>query len=201
MDPTAAGIAADFLNRALDGEDWARDRLAAHAGARLALSSGPLSARFEIGPDGRLLPAPHDAAPTLTLTIAPLDLPRLAAEPARWRERVRADGDAGLARTFEDLATTLPWFVERALARALGPVVGQQVADIGRALLAWPGNASRELAGHFARYAGEESDLVVRRSEVERSAEELAGLEARVDPLIRRVDALERSNATKQSHS
>ena len=81
--------------------------------------------------------------PDLTLTLSPLGVPSLLANPARWGEFVTADGDAALAATLQELAQTLPWFVERAFASALGPILGQRVADAGRRLLAFPEYAAR----------------------------------------------------------
>lgn len=195
-DGSPAAVVAGAVNRALASEPWARERLAAHAGSRFAVRSGPFGTSFEIGGDGSLRAAPGDAAPTLALTISPPDLPALAADPARWPDLVRGDGDEALESTLRDLAATSPWFVERALGGALGPVIGQRVADAGRALLAWPGEASRKFAGHAARYAGEESNLLARRGEAAGTGEALARLEAGTDALSRRVEALERRVAS-----
>lgn len=195
-DGSPAAVVAGAVNRALASEPWARERLAVHAGGRFSIRSGPFGASFEIGAEGTLRAAPADAAPTLALAISPPDLPALAADPARWREFVRGDGDEALESTLRDLAATLPWFVERALAGALGPVIGQRVADAGRAMLAWPGEASRKLAGHAARYASEESNLLARRGETAGTDEALAGIEAGTDALSRRVEALERRVAS-----
>ena len=60
----------------------------------------------------------------------------------------------------------------------------------------WPGEASRKLAGHAARYASEESNLLARRGETAGTDEALAGIEAGTDALSRRVEALERRVAS-----
>jgi ubiquinone biosynthesis accessory factor UbiJ len=183
-------IATDFANRALEGEAWAREKLAAHGGKTLRFEVGPVRVAFAIDAEGRL--AASDAAPDLSLGIDPIRLPGLLAEPSRWTEVVGAEGDAALAETLAELAPTLPWFVERLLARALGPIAGQQVADAGRRLLAFPEYAGERVAESFARYVGDEARLAVRTAEAERFAGEVGVLATRVDALASRIDALER---------
>src|SRR5664279_637380 len=104
IDP-AIGLA----NRVLQREDWARERLSAHAGRTLRMVCGPMASTLAIAPSGMLFPARD--APDLTLSISPLRIPTLLAHPERWTELVTADGDAALAATLAELAQTLPWFV------------------------------------------------------------------------------------------
>ena len=131
IDP-AIGLA----NRVLEREDWARERLSAHAGRTVRMVCGPMASTLAIAPSGMLSPA--QSAADLTLSISPLRLPTLLAHPERWMELVAVEGDAALAATLADLARTLPWFVEQAFASALGPLIGTRVADAGRELLSLP---------------------------------------------------------------
>jgi ubiquinone biosynthesis accessory factor UbiJ len=181
-------LASDFANRALESEAWARDRLTAHAGKTMRFDIGPARIAFAIETGGRL--AASEASPDLTIAIDPLRLPPLLAQPSRWSELTAAEGDAALAATLAELAPTLPWFVERLLARALGPIAGQQAADAGRRLLALPEYAGERFADSFARYVGDEARLAVRSADMRRFATDVAELATRVDALARRVDAL-----------
>ena len=124
--------------------------------------SGPLATPMRIDASGTIAAgtAP-DGPPDLKLTLSPLAVPSFLADPTRWDEFVAVDGDAALAATLKGLAETLPWFVERAFAEALGPIVGQRVADAGRRLLALPGLRRR------ARRR-ERRELRARRSAVRR---------------------------------
>src|SRR5258706_8899648 len=182
------GLAEDTINRVVEHESWAREKLAAHAGRAVRLTVGPLDRALAIGADGRLSAA--EAMPDLRLTISPLPLPALLAEPARWTELVAVEGDAALAATLAELALTLPWFVEQLLARALGPIAGQQVADTGRRLLALPGYAAQRFGEAFARYLADEARLAVGAAEARSFAADVAATAARVDALAARVDAL-----------
>ena len=181
-------LAEDAINRTLERESWAREKLATHAGRAVRLIVGPIARAFVIGAEGRL--SASEATPDLTLTISPLRLPTLLGAPERWTELVAAEGDAALAATLAEMALTLPWFIEQMLARALGPIVGQQVADTGRRLLALPGYAAQRFGESLARYLADETRLTVGAAEAGAFAAEVAATAARVDALAARVDAL-----------
>ncbi|OLC67034.1 MAG: hypothetical protein AUH79_05140 [Betaproteobacteria bacterium 13_1_40CM_4_64_4] len=185
-------LAADAINRVLERESWARERLAAHAGRTLQIYVGPVSRTSAIAADGRF--SESAAAPDLTLTISPLRLPALLAQPERWNELVGAKGDAALNAALAELALTLPWFVEALCARVFGRVAGQQVADLGRRLLALPGYAAERFGESFASYVGDEARLAVGNAEARSFAAEIAMLAARVDALAARIDAIARAD-------
>jgi len=180
--------AANFANRALAREDWARERLAAHAGRKLRIVAGPAALTLAINTDGSFVDSQE--APDLTLTIPALRLPALVARPERWNELVGAAGDASLASTIGELAQTLPWFIERSFARIFGPIVGAQLAEAGRRLLALPGYAAERAGSSFASYASDESGLVTGARAGSEFAAEVAALAARVDALGERIDRL-----------
>jgi ubiquinone biosynthesis protein UbiJ len=183
--------AAEFANRILEREAWARERLVAHAGRVFAIAVGPVASCFRIDPSGLIETAPPaDARPDLTLRIAPLAVPSLLSDPSRWDNLVAAEGTPALAATLRDLAVTLPWFVEQALAKALGPIVGQRVADAGRRLLAFPEYAADRVSETVGSYARDEAGLLARGDEARAFAQENAALAGRVDTLAARVDAL-----------
>jgi len=185
-------LAADVINRVLEREGWARERLVAHAGRTLRIDVGPASRTAAIAADGRF--SQSEAAPDLTLTISPLRLPALLAQPERWNQLVAAEGDAALNATLAELALTLPWFVEELCARAFGRVAGQQVADLGRRLLALPGYAAERFGESVASYIGDETRLAVSSAEARAFAAEVAAVAARVDALAARIDAVARAD-------
>jgi ubiquinone biosynthesis protein UbiJ len=193
----AIAPALGLANRVLEREDWARERLSAHAGRTVRMICGPIDSTLAIAPDGMLSMA-HDAA-DLTLTISPLRLPTLLAHPGRWTELVAADGDAALAATLADLAQTLPWFVEQAFASALGPLIGTRVADAGRALLELPEHAARSFGTSLTSYVHDEAGFGVKATEVSDFGAEVAAIAARVDALAQRIDHVSDTGSTKAS--
>jgi ubiquinone biosynthesis protein UbiJ len=182
-------LTVDIANRALEREAWAREKLAGHAGRTVRIDIGPAHQAFAIGADGRL--AGSKGPPDLRLTISPLRLPALLAQPERWSELVSAEGDTALAATLSELALTLPWFVEELFAKAFGPVAGQKIADIGRRLLSLPDYAAQRFGESFTRYVGDEAQIAVGAAEARVVAGEIAALAARVDTLAARIDALD----------
>jgi ubiquinone biosynthesis protein UbiJ len=190
IDP-AIGLA----NRVLEREDWARERLSAHAGRTVRMVCGPMASTLAIAPSGML--SPSQSAADLTLSIPPLRLPTLLARPERWTELVAVDGDAALAATLADLARTLPWFVEQAFASALGPLIGTRVADAGRELLALPERAAQSFGESLSSYARDEAGLGVSASSFADFVAEAAAIAARIDALALRLDQAAPPGAAK----
>lgn len=186
MDPAAA-----LANRILDDQTWARQRLAAHAGQVFAVVIGPFPHAMRIEASGSVESTPlAGGAPDLTLTLSPLAVPALLANPARWGEFVTTSGDPGLAATLQDVAQALPWFAERVLADALGPIVGLRVADAGRRLLGLPEHAAQRIGESVASYARDEAGIAAHATALKSFADDTSALAARVDALAQRVDAL-----------
>jgi len=186
MDPAAA-----LANRVLDDQDWARQRLSAHAGQSFAVAVGPFTHAMRIDASGHVASAAlAGAAADATLALSPLDIPAFLANPSRWSDFVAARGDPGLAATLQDVAQTLPWFAEQVLSDALGPIVGQRVAVAGRRLLGLPEHATQRLGDSIASYARDEAGIAAHATAVHRFADDTAALAARVDALLPRIDAL-----------
>lgn len=186
-----SAIAPAVANRALERETWAQDCLAAHADRVFVFAVGPVATTLRIDAAGKVESVSGaESPPCLRLTLSPLALPSFLADPRRWDEFVTADGDPALAATLKGLAETLPWFVERALADALGPIVGQRIADAGRRLLAFPEYATSRVGDGVASYARDETKIAAHTAEVRSFGDEATALAARVDSLATRVDAL-----------
>jgi ubiquinone biosynthesis accessory factor UbiJ len=186
LDPAAA-----LANRVFERQAWAQERLAGHADRVFVVAVGPLSTALRVMASGRLEGvALAGTTPDLTLTVSPIGIPSFLASPARWAEFVTAVGDPALAATLEDLAQTLPWFVEEMFAGALGPIVGQRLADAGRRLLAFPEYAAQRFSESVASYARDEAELVAGAGHFVDFAERATALAARVDALSARIDAL-----------
>jgi ubiquinone biosynthesis protein UbiJ len=188
---TPDAIPGAIANRVLERETWARQRLAAHAGRVFAVAVGPFTSALGVGAGGMVAPAtladhPADA----TLRVSPFDLPAFLADPSRFDRYVSAEGDSALIATLRDLAQTLPWFVEHAFARALGPIAGQRVADAGRALLAFPEYAAERIGDSVIGYARDEAGLIARGDEGRTFGEQVARLAVRVDAIAARIEQL-----------
>ncbi|HTL76567.1 MAG TPA: hypothetical protein VL654_09605 [Casimicrobiaceae bacterium] len=184
-------------NHVLEHEPWARARLATQAGRSFSIRVGPVVAAFRIVPAGYLDREPLAGHPVdLALTLSPFNVPAMLANPARWSEFVVEEGDADLARVLRDLAQTLPWFVERGLSRPFGAIVGQRIADMGRAALAMPEYAAARVAANVGTYARDEVQLLAHPADMRALADGTALLAARIDALDVRVASLAERLAT-----
>jgi ubiquinone biosynthesis protein UbiJ len=188
--PDPAEAPTRLANRMLAGQDWARDKLAPFAGRVFTLTVGPLTAGWLVTAEGTLVTASSAAPADLALTLSPWSVPAFLADPTRWSEFVRETGDAEFGGALKDLARTLPWFVEETFAKALGPIVGQRVADAGRKMLAFPEYAARRVAESAGSYARDEAGLLARGNDFRRMQEEIEQVAARIDALADRVEAL-----------
>ena len=194
--PDPASVPARLANGILGQEGWAREKLAPFAGRMFTLAVGPVTTRFRITAEGMLEKAESDAVTDLDLILSPLSVPAFLANPARWNEFVREVGDADLGGALKELARTLPWFVEAAFAKALGPLIGQRAADAGRRLLAFPEYATQRVGEGMASYARDETGLLARSAQMRQFGEGVGDVAARVDALEQRFDALTARAAT-----
>ena len=189
VDPAA--LPGAIANRMLEREAWARQRLAAHAGRVFVVAAGPAATAFAIDETGKVAStSAGSGAPDLSVRLSPLDVPAFLADPTRWDRYVATDGDPALAATLKELAPTIPWLVEQAFATALGAIVGQQVADMGRRLLAFPEYAAERVGASIAGYAQEQPGLLTTGNEGTAFATQVGALVLRVDAIAARIDAL-----------
>ena len=188
--PDPASVPAQLANGILEQEAWAREKLAPFAGRVFTLAVGPVTTRFRITTDGKLEKAEAATPADLALNLSPLSIPAFLANPARWNEFVREDGDAELGGALKELARTLPWFVEAALAKTLGPLVGQRAADAGRRLLAFPEYATQRISESVASYARDEAGVLAQSAQMREFGEGVGEVAARVDAQEHRFDAL-----------
>ncbi len=193
---------ASLANRVLEREVWARERLTAHAGRMFVVAVGPVATAFRVGGTGLIESTTLSGnAPDLTLRFSPLIIASFLADPSRWDALVVAEGDPALAATLRELSLTLPWFVEQALAGALGPIVGQRLADVGRRLFRAQEYAAQRVAESMGSYPRDEAGLLARGEEGRSFEHETAALATRVDALAARIAAVETRLATSAAQA
>ncbi|HVL35331.1 MAG TPA: SCP2 sterol-binding domain-containing protein [Burkholderiales bacterium] len=178
------------LNRLLEAEPWARERLAPFAGSIIEVRGNPLPAlRFLVLPGGSL-DAGGEGEPSLTINLRPTTLLELARGHEHFLRAVEVQGEPRLASAIAVLMRHLRWDVEEDLSRLIGDAAAHRLAQAGRALAAWPREAARRLVATTADYAVEEKRVLVGRAELGRFAEALAELRDAVERLEKRIDRL-----------
>lgn len=177
------------LNRLLENEPWAAQRLAPFAGQCVELRGPPLPAvRFTILPGGRVQPGGGD--PALVITLRPEALVALARGEEHLLRSVLVEGDARLADEVMLLVRHLRWDVEEDLSRLVGDVAARRLAGLVRGFAAWQAEAAQRLAGAGAGYAADEARLLVRRAELEVLAAEVGRLRDALERLDKRIERL-----------
>ena len=184
---------AAALNHLLEGESWARDRLAPFAGETLELRAPPLPAlRLTVAADGRLAPGAASAAPSLTLTVGAQALPALARGEDHFLRAIDVSGNARFASEVMFLFRNLRWDYEEDLSRLVGDAAAHRAVRVARELAAWQKDGARRLAEGLMEYAIEERRLLVPRAELEVLAQGAALLRDSLERLEKRLERMER---------
>ncbi|MGH8706705.1 MAG: ubiquinone biosynthesis accessory factor UbiJ [Burkholderiales bacterium] len=176
------------LNRLLEAESWARERLAPFAGETVELRAPPLPAlRFAIVEGGRLAPG---LAPSLTLTLRPESLPALLRGEDHFVRTVGVDGNEQLAKEVLHLARHLRWDAEEDLSRLVGDAAAHRLAGLARDFAAWQADAVSRLAEAFMEYAQEEGRLLAPRAGYATFADDVTQLRDALERLEKRIGRL-----------
>jgi len=178
-----------FVNRLLDAESWARERLVPFAGEVVELVPLPLPPlRVTILADGRLQAGGE--TPSLTLQIGPGALFALARGEEEFLRAVEMSGNARLAQEVASLARHLRWDVEEDLSRLVGDVAAHRIAGTARAFVEWQLDAARRIAESAGDFLTEEARLLVRREEQAGHARAVSELRDALARLEKRIERL-----------
>lgn len=182
---------AAALNRLLQNEPWARERLLPFASETLELRAPPLPAlRFTIAADGHLNIALPPAEPSLLVTIGPGALAAAVKGEDHLLRSIDVAGNARLASEIMFLVRHLRWDVEEDIAKLVGDVAAHRLAGLARNAAAWHADAARRIAGSFIEYAVEEKKVLVSRPALEDFSTALVRLRDAVERLEKRVERL-----------
>ena len=192
-------LASAVAHHLLEQADWARSRLAEHAGKRVRVESlvGPLS--VAIAEDGQILPVELGETPDLVISLSPLAAAQWFTDrPAVWRE-ARVEGDAELAAAISHVAANLRWDFEEDLSRVVGDAAAHRVGQNVRRLATWPGDAAESAARGVAEYLAEEKHVLATPLQTEAFTKNVDELRDAVERLDKRMDRLSDLIAGSQS--
>jgi ubiquinone biosynthesis protein UbiJ len=178
------------LNRLLEAEPWARQRLAPFAGEAVELRVPYLPAvRFAIVEGGRLAPA---AEASLRISLRPGALGALARGEDQFMREVDIEGNARLAQEVLHLARHLRWDFEEDLARLIGDAPAHAMAQALRGIVSWQADAARRFGENLMEYALEEGRLLAPRAPFAEFSREVARLRDAIERLEKRLEQLAR---------
>ena len=183
--------AVGVVNHLLQGADWARERLAPFAGARLRFEVPPVSSTFTITSDGLLGAGVSTEPPAATVRVEPLVLFRIAVlrdEPAR--QLIRVQGDAELAAAFTGVLANLNWDAEDDLSRVLGDVAAHRAVRAATALYQWQLQMASNLAGSIVEYATEEQPIIAGADALKQFVAEVDAIREDVERVEKRIERL-----------
>lgn len=188
---------ARVLNKLLQREEWARERLSQHSGKTLRISVAGFTSSLTIQAGGLAQPSDPAIVPDVTLTIPAHRLAELPAvlqarDPARITALLHIEGDAALAQLASDLARDLRWDPEEDLSKVVGDVAAVRVMGTGKLLAQGVRASVLRLAENVSEFVGEESGLMAPRPALDAHAAQLKGLAQRLDALDARLARLAR---------
>lgn len=187
-----AAAVSRFANHVLAPANWARAKLAAHAGkvARFEVQVAQFS--LLVGADGLVQPADAAAEPAVVIKFdSTAMLETLADREQAWR-KARIEGDTEFASAISQVAANLKWDVEEDLSRVFGDIAAHRMAQTGRAAAAWPRQAAQSIAANTAEYLTEEAHLLVTPLQVEEFVRGVDDLRDAVERLDKRIERLSR---------
>lgn len=188
---------ARVLNKLLQREEWARERLGQHSGKTLRLRVAGFTSSLTVQAGGLLQPSDPAIVPDVTLTIPVhrfADLPAIlqARDPSRIATLMHIEGDAAFAQLASDLARDLRWDPEEDLSRVVGDVAAVRVMRTGKLLAQGVQASAFRLAENVTEFLGEESGLMAPRFALDEHTAQLAGVEQRLNLLDARIARLGR---------
>lgn len=178
-------------NHLLEPADWARARLAEHAGKRARVVLPLFALSVDVGGDGRLRAAHEEGLPDVSIDVPPPALARwLVDREQAWRE-ARVEGDAEFAAALSFVAANLRWEFEEDLSRLIGDIPAHRVGNALRGATRWPSQAARAGAVNIAEYLTEEKRVLVTRLDAEEFTQSVDDLRDAAERLEKRLAALE----------
>lgn len=192
-----AQTALTALNHVLAQQQWARDRLRAHAGRTLRIRVltplGTLSTDARVA-EGGTLEATSVAEPTVILSLTP----SVDAVFGALRDGTRAlsghlkvEGDVMLAAAVGEIAQQLRWEVEEDLSRVMGDAMAHRIGQSARTGWVQAQRTRDRIETGLRQYLVEEDPQLVGR-------EALHALEARLQALETRLGRLESQAPSQQ---
>ncbi len=186
------------INHLLDEADWARSRLAAHAGKRARVESPVFTVSLEVVHGGRFALATSEGFPDLKIDVPPqAALLWIGDRAGAWR-CAKIEGDTDFAATLSFLVANLRWDFEEDLSRLLGDVPAHRIGDGLRAAARIPRSAAEAITRSAAEYLAEERRALATRLEAENFVAAVDELRDATERLDKRVQRLSSALAQRQ---
>ena len=181
------------INHLLAREQWAREKLARHAGKVALLDAGVLSLRMKASADGMVEAAADGDPQNVTIRAKLSDLSLILQNREHAFSYVQIEGDADFANTISQLSETLRWEAEEDLAKLVGDAAAVRIVGTARSALDAAKATQQKLAENVAEYFLEENPLLVRPQAVADFSSDVTRLRDDVERLAKRIEKLKES--------
>jgi len=185
-----ATIPLAVANHLLAQESWAVDRLRSHAGKRVTIDIGILTLNWQVTADGLLQAGDDHTAASVTIRIAPSDLPLVLQDRSRAVSYAKVEGDAEFANAISHIAHHLKWEAEADLSRWVGDIAANRIVATARSAAATAGAMQRAAAENVADYLADENPMLVRPAAVADFSRDVIKLRDDVERLEKRIQKL-----------
>jgi ubiquinone biosynthesis accessory factor UbiJ len=187
-------VAAKLINRVLGDYPLARERLAAHARARIDVTLGVLTVSIRLNEDGRVEPIGEGATDVAQVTVnIPLSaVPRLIKKDESAYREIAFTGDSELAHTLSNIARNVEWDVGEDLSQLFGggtvaDIVAERLTSGAKSITALRDEVGQRFTENMAEYLVHERNAFVTEDALEALTrdnetlrDDVARLEARV---------------------
>lgn len=181
------------INHLLVREQWAREKLAKHAGKVAVFDAGVVSVRLKVAADGMVQAAGAEEMPSVTIRAKLSDLPLIVQNREHAFSYVQIEGDADFANTVSQVSQSLRWEAEEDLSRLFGEAAAVRLVGGARAALHTAKATHQKLTENIAEYFLEENPLLVRPQSVAEFSSEVTRLRDDLERLSKRIDRLKGS--------
>lgn len=187
VNPTVVAL----LNRMLEREAWAREKLAPFAGRVVRLEAPPFALQWSVRDDG-MLAAADDGVPAVTIGLALSSLPFALLDPNAATRDVKLQGDAEFAQALSFVLQNLRPEPEEELSRLVGDAAATRIVGLVRLSASHWRQLAERMLDNAANYIVAENPMVVGRDEVATFVQDVARLRDDVARLEKRIDLASR---------
>ena len=183
------------VNHALRRNDWALQRLRAHAGKTARIACNPVTASVCVRESGELGPARGTDAPDVTISMTPGTLLRLLAHDERVWSEVAIEGDSDYATALHRVWQHLDWGIEEDLSRFVGDIAAHRIVGMGQEVRSAARHAADSAVRNAREYWTEERPVLALRRDIEAYNRSVDALRDDVARIEKRVAALQSAAA------
>lgn len=187
MLPSPATVLIASLNHLLQGNHWARQRLAPYAGRQAMIGIPPLQIGFIVTQTGDVAEV-GDPQPDVTITMPANSPLRLLDGFDRLMGAARVEGNAEFATELSFVFRHLRWDAAEDLSQIFGDIAAQRIVNTAHGFLAWQKQATANVLKNLGEYLTFENQSLITQAEFEAFSNGISQLETSLSRLELRAD-------------